>query len=293
LYLAGRSDEAERHYETALERMRQLGRAQGHAARRMMHNWANVNLGTGNFKQALALFEEVMRIERLLNADQGANTPTLANHAFGLEQIGRYEEALAEYALATTATERSGEPLGKAYGLIGQASVLVQMLRNEQAGEMLERAAKLIGEEVPPTHPVNVRARMVRAQIDVARGALQSATAHFTAVIDGLRAQGVSHVVITSALRQRAEVALRQGERTRALADAQQAVELARRLQGGARFSSYTGLASLTLGRVERDAGHADLAAAALRVAEENLLNTLGPEHPSTALAHTMGAEPR
>jgi tetratricopeptide (TPR) repeat protein len=167
------------------------------------------------------------------------------------------------------------------------------MGRGDQATETLVRAAKLTRQGIPETHPVNVRARLVQAQIDAANGALEAAGGHFTAVIELLRAQGVSHVVVASAYRQRAEVALRQGDRSRALADAQQALELARHLQGGEPFSSYTGLASLTLGRVERDARHADRALAALRVAEENLLNTVGPEHPDTALAHAMVAERR
>jgi tetratricopeptide (TPR) repeat protein len=250
-----------------------------------------VSYGTGNFKQGLALFEELIRIEQVMNADQIAGAPTLANHAFGLEQVGRYEAALAEYALATSGAERSGELVGKAYGLVGQASVLVQMGRSELARETLARATELTRQGVPETHPVNVRARVVRAQLDAANGALEAAGAHFTAVIELLRAQGVSHVVVASAYRQRAEVALRQGDRLRALADAQQALELARSLQGGETFSSYTGLASLTLGRIERDAGHADRALEAFRGAEENLLNTLGPEHPATISARAMVAE--
>jgi serine/threonine-protein kinase len=291
LHLAGRNAEAAQHYTTALQRIRELGRGQSHAARRMMHNWANVSYGTGNFKQGLALFEELIRIEQVMNADQIAGAPTLANHAFGLEQVGRYEAALAEYALATSGAERSGELVGKAYGLVGQASVLVQMGRSELARETLARATELTRQGVPETHPVNVRARVVRAQLDAANGALEAAGAHFTAVIELLRAQGVSHVVVASAYRQRAEVALRQGDRLRALADAQQALELARSLQGSETFSSYTGLASLTLGRIERDAGHADRALEAFRGAEENLLNTLGPEHPATISARAMVAE--
>jgi len=132
---------------------------------------------------------------------------------------------------------------------------------------------------------------VVQGQIDAANGALDSASANFTAVIEMLRARGVSHGVVTSAYRQRAEVALRQGDRSRALADTQEALELARRVQGAEKFSSYTGLASLTLGRIERDAGHADRARDAFRVAEENLLNTLGAEHPATISAHAMVAE--
>lgn len=288
LHLSGRNDAAAKHYATAMARMNELGLGHGHAARRMMSNWANASYGTGNFRQGQQLHEEVARLEERLNPGQIANPGTLANHAFGLEQIGRYAAALAQYELAAGAAERSGERVGQAYALVGQASALVQSGSAALAGERLASAAELAGQTLPETHPVNVRARLVRAQIDAENGALDSAAAHLTALIELFRAQGLSHSIVANAYRQRADLALRRRDPSRARADAEQALELARRLQGSERYSSYTGLALLTLGRVEQETGNADRAREAFRSAEQNLLNTLGDEHPGTVAARAL-----
>jgi eukaryotic-like serine/threonine-protein kinase len=290
LHLAGRNDEAAEHYAVALQRVRDMNRGEGHVARRMLSNWANASNGTGNFARGLAPYEELMRIEERLNADKVPGAPTLANHAFVLEQLGRYDAALAEYDLAGRAAERSAELAGRAYALVGQASVLAQTGRGEEAAKALDQATRLTPQGLP-THPVNVRARLVRGQIEAANGAPDAAAGHFTAVIEALRAKGVTHGVMTSAYRQRAEVALRQGDLARARADAQQALDISRRLQGREAWSSYTGLAALTLGRVERAEGHIDLARSTFRSAEENLRNALGAGHPGAELARSLANE--
>jgi serine/threonine-protein kinase len=290
LHLSGRSDEAAKHYATAMTRLQELGMGHGHTARRMMSDWANASYGTGNFKRGLALLEEVAGLEERLNPGQIANPATLANHAFGLEQIGRYEAALAQYEQAAGAAERSGERLGQAYALVGQASALVQSGRGALARTRLAESAQLAGATLPETHPISVRSRLVRAQIDAENGALDAATAQLTAVIELFRAQGLSHSVVANAYRQRAELALRQADLARARSDVEQALELARHLQGSEPYSSYTGLALLTLARVEQKAGNAQRAQEALRGAAENLSNTLGAEHPSTVDARAPAA---
>jgi serine/threonine-protein kinase len=292
LHLSGRNDEAARHYATAMARMEELGLARGHAARRMMSNWANASYGTGNFRQGLALLEEVARLEERLNPGAVANPATLANHAFGLEQVGQYEAALKQYQRAADAAERSGERVGQAYALVGQASVLVQSGRAAQASDRLARSAQLAGPTLPDAHPVRVRSRVVKAQIDAEGGAVDSAVAQLTAVIELFRARGLSHAVVANAYRQRADLALRQADPTRARADAEQALELARRLQGSERHSSYTGLALLTLGRVEQAAGSAQRAQDAFRDAERNLRDTLSEAHPATVAVRSLAARP-
>jgi serine/threonine-protein kinase len=292
LHLAGKNEEAERQFEAASRRMHELGRQESHAARAMMHNWANASYGTGNFKHGLALFEELIRLEKAMNATQTATTMTLANYAFGLEQVARYDAALAAYGRTAEETGRTGDFASKAYALIGQASVLVQTGRTDEAEHTLHEATKAITKTLPESHPVNIRRAMVQGQIAAHRGDLPAAARSFSAVIDLLTAQGVTHAVMAAAYRHRAEVAWRQGDRERALADARKALELARKLQGGQRFSSYTGLASLTLGRLLRDAGATAAAAEALATAEVHLVNTVGAEHPGALLARKLAAAP-
>jgi hypothetical protein len=131
----------------------------------------------------------------------------------------------------------------------------------------------------------------VQARIDVARGDLDSAARRYTGVIDRLRAQKAATPPLVTALRGRAEVALRRGDAARALADAEAAVATARALQGSNAHSDTTGLAWLTLARVLRANGARDRFPEAIATAHVELAQTLGSEHPETRAASELLAQ--
>jgi len=62
----------------------------------MMHNWAKRKLWPATSERGLGAVGEVVRLEQVRTPTE-RGSPTLANHAWGLEAVGRYEDALAEY----------------------------------------------------------------------------------------------------------------------------------------------------------------------------------------------------
>jgi tetratricopeptide (TPR) repeat protein len=210
----------------------------------------------------------------------------LGNRAFGLEQLGRYEEALAAYERTFDAAERTGFVAAKAYSLAGSANVYASLDDTTQAQRNLDRAKPLIA-GLAEAHPARIRHAMVQARVEAARGELDAARKRFSGVIALMSKQGLSHPALASAYRQRAELALKLGDRERALPDAERALELARKLQGDLPHSDLTGVAWLTLARVLAN-GDAHRSREALQMAESNLVNTVGVDNPDAQAARRL-----
>jgi tetratricopeptide (TPR) repeat protein len=214
----------------------------------------------------------------------------LANRAFGLEQLGRWDEALAGYERALAASRASGFVAGEAYALVGRASVLASLGRTDEAQASLEQAETPMA-SLPPVHSARIRGALVQARIDLARDDLEAADRRYAAVIDRLRQHNLETPPLVSALRGRAEVALKRGDAAAALADAEAAVRTARALQGSNAHSDTTGLAWLTLARVLRANGARDRSAEASANAHAELAQTLGSDHPETRAASALLAQ--
>ena len=288
-HLAGRNAEADRNYQAALDRLRELGSAQSFDSLRLTLDHGVVRYAMSDYVGGLALFERVLRITE---RQGGAVVPpgVLANRAFGLEQLGRYEESLEGYERTLVASRANGFVAGEAYALVGRASVLASLGRTEPAQASLQQADAPM-QTLPPAHSARVRGALVQARIDLERGDLDSAQRRYSAVIDRLRAQKAATPPLVTAYRGRAEVALRQGDAVAALADAQSAVDLARGLQGSNPHSDLTGLAWLTLARALRAGGSAERWPQALQTAQAELAQTLGADHPETRAASALLAQ--
>jgi hypothetical protein len=91
-------------------------------------------------------------------------------------------------------------------------------------------------------------------------------------------------------------VSLRAGDPDAATAEATRALEVARSLQGGKRYSSLTGQSLLLMARVQEARGDQATARQTAEEAVPNLVETLGDEHPdarrAAAYAQKTAAEP-
>jgi len=286
-HLAGRNVDADRYYQLAFERMRALGRQESTLARRMLLDWGLVRYAMSDFKRGLEIFDESIQLAQKVQGNEPIPPTMLGNRAFGLEQLGRYEEALAAYERTFDAGERTGFVAAKAYSLAGSANVFAALGDPAKAQRSLDRATPLIG-GLAEAHPARIRHTMVQARVEAARGEFDAARKRFTGVIDLMSKQGLSHPALASAHRQRAELALKLGDRERALTDAERALELARNLQGDLPHSDLTGLAWLTLGRVLRANEDAQRSRKALEMAEAHLINTVGLDNPDTQAARRL-----
>jgi serine/threonine-protein kinase len=288
-HLAGHNADADRSYSAALDRLRELGSTQGFDALRLMLDWGVVRNAMSDYRGALELYDRAIEITGR-HGPSGVPPGALANRAFCLEQLGRYDQALAGYERTLGASRANGFVAGEAYALVGRASVLVSLGRADEAQQSLREAdAPMLS--LPAAHSARVRGAIVQARIDLARGDLAAAARGYGDVIERLRAQKATTPPLVTAYRGRAEVRLRQGDAAGALADAQAALDMARALQGTNAHSDQTGLAWLTLARAQRANGADDKSLQALGSAHAELKQTLGDDHPETRAAAELLAQ--
>ena len=288
LHLQGRNAEADQYYAEALRRFYQLGLEEYTDARRMTADWGIVAYGSGDFKRGLALFEHSVSVSERMSGNAPVDPGMLGNYAFGLEAVGRYDEALKEYDRTFLSGVQTGYVAAQAYALIGKAGVLVQLKDFTQAQSNLDQAARLMKGTVPEGHPAQMRHLMIQALIDAAQGRPANANKAVNHVIELLSARGSSHAAMANAYRQRAELESQQGEGRLAEADARKALQVAQGLQGGKPFSGDTGLAYLTLGSILRQTGDLREAHSAFQGALDHLTNSVGAGHPDTLRAQSL-----
>jgi serine/threonine-protein kinase len=288
-HLAGRNAEADRAYGLALDRVNGMGRPDSYDALRLSLDRGVVRYAMSDYRGGLELFDHVLRVTE---RQGGAVVPpgVLANRAFGLEQLARYDEALEGYARTLETSRRNGFTAGEAYALVGRASVLEAKGQLDDAQAALTEAERALV-SLPPAHASRTRHALTQGRVDLARGDLDAAEKRFSTVIDLLTSQKATTPPLVSAYRGRAEVGVRRGDAVHALADAQAAVDLAKRLQGSNPHSELTGLASLTLARALRASGDTERSAQVLATAQAELLQTVGAEHPETRAATALLAQ--
>jgi tetratricopeptide (TPR) repeat protein len=290
LHLAGRNAEAERRYEEALARLTAIGQRESKEARRLISDWGVVAYASGDYKRGVALLEELLHTIERLSGDTSPSAGLIANYAFGLEHLGRFDEALRAYDRAHAAAQASGFLAAEAYSLVGKANVWTLLGDYAKAQAAVTQAAALMAGKVPEHHSSQVRLALLQARIDLAQGRLQNARALCTRLIEMLEGRGATTPALVTGYRQRAEVEAREGSRDAALADAQKAVGIAQTLLAAApkQWSDDLGLAQLSLGRVLQAAGQSDRARAAFQTAVDNLAGSLGDKHPETLAARAL-----
>jgi serine/threonine-protein kinase len=290
LHLAGRNAEAEQRYEEALARMTAIGQRESKEARRLIADWGVVAYASGDYRRGVALLEELLHTIERLSGDTPPSAGLIANYAFGLEHLARFDEALRAYDRAHAAAQATGFLAAEAYALVGKANVWTLLNDYTQAQSAITRAAALMTGKVPEQHSSWVRLHLLQARIDGAQGNLRNARAICTRVIGLLQGRGTTTSALVTAYRLRAEFEARDGNNTAALADAEKAIEIATKLHGGApkTWSDDLGLAQLGLGRVLQAAGQPERARAALQTAVEHLAGSLGDAHPETRAARAL-----
>jgi tetratricopeptide (TPR) repeat protein len=256
-------------------------------ARRLLIDWGLVLYAMGDFPGGLARLDESIAMARRSQGNAPLPPAILANRAFGLEQLGRFDEAMAAYDEAREAAERTGVGPWISYALTGRANVMATRGDTAGAWQALESSDRFAG-KIPDSHPVRIRLAMVRARVEAARGRLREGADGFTRVIRLMSEQGLTHPALANAYRQRADIVRRQGDLEGARADAERALALAQKLQGESRHSDLTGLAWLTLGQVLRDAREPARSRDAFVQADANLANTVGSGHPDAQLARRL-----
>lgn len=280
----GRNDEADRLFAASLKIYKDLGRDQGNAYLAILNNWQVEAFSAGDIRRAVELNDETLRLSADSSPDGKVPVYVVSSHSVMLVTLGRYQEALAEARRTFELANEAGAASFKVSALVEQSAVFRELGDLDQAERLLAAAAAEVGAIESDAGPA-ISLQLARARLALRRGRLDEAAQGLEPVIRTFEQRGMRNPRLANALRIRAEVRWRKGDRPAALLDAQRAVDISREAQGGRPYSYVTGLGWLLLGRLRQEAGDTEAARSALQSAVLQLSNTLGDDHPDTRKA--------
>jgi tetratricopeptide (TPR) repeat protein len=284
----GRTDEADRNFAASIEKLAEAGRAESPRAGVIRNNWAVASYAAGDYRQAIANYDEALRIGQRWSIGGQAPAFLLSNRAKTLRELARYPEALEGFDRAIESAKESGYANMRVDALVNRASTYLVMGDLARAEQAMAQAKADPGAAIDPNSPTGVSLKTVQARIDAAHGDLVGAITSLSSVIESFDSRKIVNGSLTGYLRQRADMYLQQGNLDAAMADARRAVQMSRSLQGAKAQSSLTGLALLAAARVHQSRGEAVEARKAAAEAVTHLTNTLGDEHPETQRARRV-----
>ncbi len=291
--LLGRAGDADSAYGQAIEMLRQVNKADSLEASTIWSNWGMTADMTGQDSLAAERYRRALDDEEQLLGPDAVSPETLNNLARKSVRLDRLDDAWVLSDRALRRFKATSSPREIALAELAQSEVRLAQGRIDEAQALLAAAREQLGDKAA-THQSPAPALLFQqARIDRAVGDPAAALAVLDEIDRRVRANPttaenpVSHCL---RLRERADTLLDLGHTALAAADARQALAAARQLQGAAPASSYTGLALLTLARVQQAQGDTPAARDSARAAEAQLAPSLGAAHPETGRAARMAA---
>jgi len=281
----GNGDEADRFFAATLAKLAQAGRSESPRAGVIHNNRGVASYAAGDFQQALANYDEALRISQRWSIGQQTPASVLSNRAKALRELARYAEALEGFDLAVASAQQSGRADMRVDALVNRAATYLAMGNLAKAEQAMAQARAEPDVAINPNSATGISLTAVQARIAAARGDLSAAASSLSALIDSFDRRKFVSGTVTSVLRSRCDVYLRQGNAEAAMADAQRALQMARALQGSKAHSSLTGLALLSVSQVHLHQGADSEARLAAAQALSHLSVVLGNGHPDTQLA--------
>lgn len=291
--LAHRSDQAQAFYREALDVFEKSGRPRSRAAAAVHLNWAATSMDLGNPMRALEHTDTAIAINRELAPGVHESEVTMGNRARLLVQLGRFEEASAQFDAAAPMALERGNAASEAAIAIGRADVAIARGELERAHAYLAEADKALqNPDLPSGQTVSARYLLVSAMLTAAEGKGDEAATTFNNALAAYEKLNCCDGARALALAKRAEALATAGRLSEALTDAARALDLGRTAQASEPYSYYTGSALRSLARVKGMQGQHREAADAYRLATAHFTNTLGATSPQTievreAAAHT------
>jgi tetratricopeptide (TPR) repeat protein len=275
-HLNGQNLEADEYYRRALQKFAALGREGNADAITLLNDWALVVEGAGAPKRALEMYDRSLSLVN--HHDQGATPPAqiVGNRGNALQQIGRLQEARAAYEAELRTGQQQQNLFSQLHALAALGSVSLALHEGAAAQQYLERMTAAFTPGIPAgSAPWRTRA-ILQGRVDMDAGRFDAARQQFTSALGNPRtALGIN------ALRYKSESELLGGDAAAAAADARQALENARAMQGGLPYSYYTGLSWLALGKAQLELGQSAEAQRAFEQAVLQLSNTVDDNHPA------------
>jgi tetratricopeptide (TPR) repeat protein len=279
---AGRARDAAALNETAHRQFVALGRERTRTASGILNNWANNLLALGRPLQAERLLRQSIEIDKA--SAEGATPIRLMNLARALRDLDRLAEAAPFAELAYARARRMGHEGAIDLSLFARASIY--RLRDDlsQAEHMLVELEPRL-RRLPPGHINWASLALERAAQAQARRDFTAAMTEADRAIAIAEASTRGGTQLSRALLRRSEIALAAGQVDRATADAEAALRLELHASQPGDFSNVTGLCYLALGRALQQRNRTDQARATFASAAEQLLPSVGEQHPATRSA--------
>jgi serine/threonine-protein kinase len=274
-HLNGRNDDADFHYRRALATLEGQGLGRSPNAEAHLYNWGVIKLNTGEFEEALALFERGLALGAQAGAGSEPSAIDMGGKARALQWLGRWAEAEQAYADTLRLAQAQGLARMGYYASVGLATLRIAQGRTAEAQALLRDAdAMPSGTAAAGTPSAHLRL-LAEGQLALRLEDAEGALAAFDRLID--KPVPISATVLAQIGRAGALVGLaRDDDSLAAVADA---LKLARQLQGRRVSSLLVGLAKLQAARCH-EAAHRDEAA---RSAAAEALDHFAPglvDHP-------------
>lgn len=286
---SGRFGVADRYFAASIEKLAEAGRAQSPRAGVIRNNWAVSNYAAGNYRRALANYDEALRIAAKWSTGGNAPAYMLSNRAKVLRELGRYAEALDGFDQALAAAKRSKE-VGMQVDSLAHRAATFMAMEDPASAERAMADALAVKTPLNPASPTALSIKWVQARIDATNGRYADALARLTDVIAAHDRRKSVSGALTVMLRARSDVHVLNSDIAAAETDAARALKVSRDLQEGASQSILTGLSLLQIAKVQRARGALDEARKTAAEAATHLTPMLGEEHPETKLARQIAA---
>jgi tetratricopeptide (TPR) repeat protein len=290
--LSGKPDEADRYFAESIRKFTAMGRGEHAITVPIRNNWALSVAAAGDVHRALQMYDEATRVAKAHAAGGEIPPYLLANRALALQDVGRYDDALLEYDRVIAQGEKGSNTQLRVAGLMGKCKVCLDKQEYDCAEHWLALARSAMGNTVPPDSPVGMNITLSEARIAAGREHFAESEAGFTRLVEFWDSRKMEISPTVTALRGRAAARLDLGRRAEALADAERALAIARRIQAHRPYSRDSGFALALLSRIHASLGEVEKAGAEAREALAQLDKALGADHPLTRRALALMQAP-
>lgn len=286
--LNGEPVKAERHYTHALELLESTGRGESYLALTARTHWANTVLNSGDPLKALALLDQAQAFATRRAPAGGLPGYLWESRGRALQALARHGDAAKAYEQLIQSAQHQGSARSEAFGLVGHAAALHGLGMTDAAQAQLDAAqAKM---RTAPAEPISLAHAHVQARVWQKQGRMQEAEARLTLALESAQAAALRASATVDLLIARSDLALAGKRPDKALADAEEALAVARDVQGTTAHSSVAGQAWFALANARHAAGRRTDARAAYANAAEHLVHTLGAAHPLAQLSRQRAA---
>lgn len=287
----GQGEQADRHFAEGAAAFEALGLVDSPQAVSLSTTWALAKQEMGDLPRSLELFDRSLVVGGLAAPDAPPSPYCIANRAYTLTQMGRYDEAETGYRRGAEVARQQGAPLIVYSIRMCLVELYAEQGRAEDGERELTEAKAECSVEVPGDGAAAFMRQLAEARLAMLRGQPEAAITVFTKAVE----HHTPSAGTVNALLGRASAYAQAGLSDLAEIDAREALDFARRLQGQRPASFRTGLALLALAQNCERRGQAVETQRLAMSAREHLDATLDARHPARNEArrlsrHSQGA---